>query len=172
MQMKQLAIFLAILTIMSLSGGRSFAQQSFTLPADIKLDTREDYAKYEKTMVEAAKWLEQTDLDKETDMRARINAFCIKWITGSPNVTVDIGAQLAKIYGKNETLLVIYMASYAGNAIETKNYSNKFPPTKAGLIAIMNVYKKGIEIKKSKEMDKIIGFPDSALDGYIAEKFK
>jgi hypothetical protein len=37
---------------------------------------------------------------------------------------------------------------------------------------MMNVYKKGIEISKSKEMDKLIKLTDdNKLDDYINDKF-
>ncbi len=35
-----------------------------------------------------------------------------------------------------------------------------------------NVYRKGINIGKSKEMDKLIRMSDTELDEYIADKFK
>ena len=38
---------------------------------------------------------------------------------------------------------------------------------------MMNVYKKGIEISKSKEMEKLIKVTDeNKIDDYINEKFK
>ena len=65
------------------------------------------------------------------------------------------------------------MAAYARNFLENKNSATKFTATKAGLISIMNVYKKGIEITRSKEMDKLIGLAgDNKLDDYIRDKFK
>src|SRR5579871_6789792 len=80
------------------------AQTKFEVPKNLELKTKEDYAKYEPTIVDAAKWLEETDLDKERNKRKDVNAFILEWVSGSPTVTVDIDQNLAKIYGKNTQL--------------------------------------------------------------------
>ena len=170
--MKKTLIISVLLLTASLSALISIGQPQFELPQNIELKTKEDYVKFETTVIDAAKWLEQTDLDKEGDKRKQINAFVIQWITGTPTLTVNINEQLAKLYGKNVQLLAIYLASYARNVIELKEASSKLTATKAGLVSMMNVYKKGIEISKNKELDKIIKMTDSELDSYIVDKFK
>ncbi|MBD0331996.1 MAG: hypothetical protein ICV66_05015 [Chitinophagaceae bacterium] len=148
-------------------------QTKFEVPQNVELKTKDDYAKYETAISEAAKWLEETDLNKETEKRQQVNAFVLQWVSGSPTINVDINEQLGKIYGKNAQLLGVYLASYARNFLENKSAATKFSATKAGLISMMNVYKKGIEISKSKEMDKLIKLTDeNKLDDYINEKFK
>jgi len=148
-------------------------QTKFEVPQNVQLKEKEDYAKYESDIIDAAKWLEETDLDKEADKRREVNAFVIQWISGSPTVNVEITEQLMKIYGKNAQLMGVYLASYAGNFLANKGTATKQSATKAGLISMMNVYKKGIEISKSKEMEKLIKLTEeNKLDGYIASKFK
>ena len=149
------------------------AQTNFELPQNIELKSKDDYSKYEATMTGAAKWLEETDLDKDADKRKQVNSFVLKWVSGSPTVNVDITEQLAKIYGKNIQLLGVYLASYASNFIQNKTSATKFTATKAGLISMMNVYKKGIDISRSKEMEKMIRLTsDNKLDDYIFDNFK
>ena len=148
-------------------------QTKFEVPQNVELKTKDDYAKYETAIIDAAKWLEETDLNKEADKRQQVNAFVLQWISGSPTINVDINEQLGKIYGKNVQLLGLYLASYARNFLENKSTATKFSAIKAGLISMMNVYKKGIEISKSKEMDKVIKLTDdNKLDDYINDKFK
>lgn len=149
------------------------AQTSFELPDNIELKVKEDYAKYEPSIIAAAKWIEETDLDKEVAKRKRVNAFIVQWVTGSPTVSVSISERLGKIYGNNAELLVIYIASYSRHYIENKTSASAFSATKAGLTSIMNVYKKKINISKSKEMEKIIKLnEENKLDAYIQEHFK
>jgi len=148
-------------------------QTKFEVPQNVELKTKDDYAKYETAIIDAAKWLEETDLNKETDKRQQVNTFVVQWISGSPTINVDINEQLGKIYSKNAQLLGLYLASYARNFLENKGTATKFSAIKAGLISMMNVYKKGIEISKSKEMDKLIKLTDeNKLDDYINDKFK
>lgn len=146
------------------------AQTTFEVTQKVELKTQEDYPKYEAAVIEAAKWLEETDLDKELTKRQQVNAFVLQWVSGSPTITVEINPQIAKIYGKNVQLLGIYLASYTKYYLENKGTADKFSAIKAGIISMMNVYKKGIDIKKSKEMEKLIKLTNNnKLDDYIKE---
>jgi len=160
-------LFFALVTVFAT------AQTSFELPKNITLKADADYAKYETDIVNAAKWLEETDLNKEAAKRKQVNAFVIQWATGSPTVSVEINEQLGKIYGKNTELLMIYIANFCRNFIENKGTATKTTATKAALISIMSVYKKDIEITKSKEMEKLIkANEENKLDDYITKHFK
>ena len=171
--MKKIKWILLTTVFASIHFAALHAQTKFDVPQNVELKSKEDYLKYENSMIDAAKWLEETDLDKETEKRQQINSFVVQWISGTPDITVDITKELGKVYAKNVQLLGLYIASYARNFLENKNSSTKFTATKAGLISIMNVYKKGIKITKSKEMDKLIRLTDdNKLDVYIKDKFK
>ncbi len=147
------------------------AQTTYEVPENVVLIEKDDYPKYEADVVKATNWLEATDLDKENHKRNLTSAFLLKWITGSPTVTVDISKKLSDIYGKNADLLMLYMARYSSHYIENKATATKASAIKAGLISIMNVYNKGINIKKSKEMLKVIkANEENKLDEYIADK--
>ncbi|MES1222362.1 MAG: hypothetical protein ABUT20_43110 [Bacteroidota bacterium] len=151
----------------------TYAQSKFEVPQNAELKVKEDYVKYEPVMVDAAKWLEETDLDKEKDKRKQVNAFVLQWITGSPTVTVDLSERLAKLYGKNSELLAVYIASYAREFIENKTTATKFTAIRAGLVSMMNVYKKGIDISRSKELENLIRLTgENKLDDYINGNFK
>jgi hypothetical protein len=163
-----LAFTIAVLSVLNIS-----AQTAFEVPVDYQLNVKEDYPKYEADIIAAANWLESNDLNKESQKRKEVSAFVIKWITGSPYVTVSLTEQVSKLYGKNSSLLIIYMASYTKHYLENKTSATQFSGTKAALISMMNVYKKGIEISKTKEMEKLIKLTEeNKLDEYITEKFK
>lgn len=147
------------------------SQTKFDLPQNIELKTESDYVKYENDIVSAVKWLEETDLDKETDKRKQIDAFVIKWVSGTPTITVEMNSSIMKLYGKNNELLVLYMGSYSAYFLENKN-TDKTAAIKAGIVSMINVYKKDISIKKNKEMDKAIeAFDQNKLDEYIGKNF-
>lgn len=149
------------------------AQTEFEVPKDYILKEKEDYAKYEKDIVAAAKWLEETDLGKEKGKRADVNHFVKEWLEGSPTVYMIYSAPLFKLFEKNEQLLYVYIASYCRWVIEHNNDdANKKGAVTAGLKSIMAVYKKGIEIKKNKDMLKLIDKDEKGgLDEYIDDKF-
>ena len=171
--MKKITPFLVIITISLLSFTGVSAQTKFEVPSDVQLNVKEDYAKYEPAIIAATNWLESNPLDKEPDKRKEVSAFVMKWIIGSPSVNVSLTEQLQKLYGKNASLLIIYMGSYTRHFLENKTTATQFSGTKAGLISMMTVYKKDIDITKSKEMEKLIKLTEeNKLDEYITEKFK
>jgi hypothetical protein len=165
-------VCVVVLFVLSLlfSSSAVWGQTQFELPKNLELKAKEDYNRHETTLVEAAKWLEQTALSSEVAKRQEINAFVIKYLSGSPTISVALNEQLAKIYGKNEQLLAIYLASYGRNVIENRNSTDRSAPVKGGLTSMMNVYKKGVQIEKSREMEKLLKLSDSELNTYISQK--
>ena len=115
--------------------------------------------------------MENTDLNKEIDKRKQVNAFVVQYISGSPTITVEINEAIAKIYGDNEQLLALYLASFARHCIENTSWT-KTTAIKAGIVSMIAVYKKQIQVKKGRELDKLIKLTDAELDKYIASKFK
>lgn len=142
-------------------------------PKEDELKTKEDYVKYEPLVKETAEWLEETDLDKQVDVRMMANAFIIRWLSGSPTVTIEIEAIHSKLADKNPQLLAIFLARYCSYCIANNSYKNSLEPTKAGLLAMVKVYKKGIAVKKDKAIEKLGAAVDEGkLDDYIAKNFK
>lgn len=171
--MKKITTLLFALACMFVCNSILLAQTKFNVPANYELVVKEDYAKYEADIIAASKWLEETDLDRDEDKRKEVSAFVMKWIIGSPTVTIDLSEKISKIYGKNTSLLINYMAAYSAYCLQNKSSATKPAATKAGLISMMNAYKKDINIKKSKEMEKLIKLTEeNKLEEYIAENFK
>lgn len=166
--MKKIILLVCLATLSLLN---TFAQGTFNVPKNYTLKEADDYTQYEADMIEAAKWLEKTDLDKETYKRQEVNQFVIEWISGSPTVSIEITEQIANLYDKNPQLLGVYMANYTREYLENGEDATKESAIKVGLISMINVYKKGIEIKKNKELDKVSKMTDAQLDTYIKENF-
>jgi hypothetical protein len=166
---------LALTLLVSLGGAlhNSFAQTPFTAPENIILKTQEDYARYEPSIIESAKWIEETDLDKELDKRQEIIDFVLRWINGTTAITIELTDPVSKLFEKNDLLLGVFLASYASNALGHKGKPDKFEETRAALMAIMTVYKKRIAITKSKTMEKAITMAgQDKLDDYIVQVLK
>ena len=162
--MKNLILTVSFVLLWSICGT---AQNNFEVPKNLQLNVDADFAKYKDDVINAAKWLEETDLTKETVKRKEINAFIIKWTTGVPDFTIDVTDGLKKLYGKNNELIIVFFASYSRNYLENKDATNQ-TATKAGLISMMNVYKKGIAIIKNNDMDNAIkANENNKLDEYI-----
>jgi hypothetical protein len=149
------------------------AQTTFEVPENPELRTKQDFIKYEPVMIQAAKWLEETDLNQEAEKRKKVNAFVVQYISDCPTIKITVDDALVKVYDKNSQLLSIYLANYAKEFIEHKATATKFSATKAGLLSMMAVYSKKIDMVKSKELDKLINLQEvNLLDDYIKDKFK
>jgi hypothetical protein len=169
--MKTLPIFF-LLTLLTCSAMIAQAQAPFN-PATVEainFTTTEDYLKHEAIVIEAAKWLESTPPDENDAMRKKVNAFVIKYLSGSPNVTLTLDVAITDLFDENAHLLVLYMASYSRYCLEHKGSANRQSATKAGLLSTINVYKKGIGISRDKNLAKLTKMTDAELDQYITDK--
>jgi hypothetical protein len=157
-----------VAALLSLSAYHAQAQQLPDLPGEKELRVKEDYAKYEPLVKDVADWLEETDLDKQTELRQAASRFILTWVMGSPTVTIVFTDYFVETMKKNPPLYVIYMARYASYCISNNSYQDQTAPMKAGLTAIANVYKKGIAIKKTKALEKLVSAIDQdKLDDYV-----
>ncbi len=170
--MKKLFILLAPMFFFLLSS-QSHAQVIFDVPVDYKLDKPKDYDQYEDEVILASKWLEETDMDKETEKRKEVNAFVLNWVQGSPKVSVLLSAELMEVMKKNEPLLIIYMGSFTRYKLEHKDDTSDFNATKYAVQSLISIYKKGIEMKKNKEMAEMIKYNEEGrLNEYLIQIMK
>jgi hypothetical protein len=148
--------------------------QDFTVPAIDGLKTEADYARYEKDVIACANWLENTPLNQDRDKRVSANTFMIKWISGSPSVSIALDANVvSKLADKNEQLLVLFMAGWTRYALENNYSKDNQKGYLEGLKSLINVYKKGIDIKKDKDVEKFVELHDKGeLEAWIKENVK
>ncbi len=147
------------------------AQESLPIPENINMQSDKDFENAEPFVIESANWLIHTDLDKNIPDRKKVNEFVWKWISGTPAFTLDITDNLTKLYENNIQLLNIFLAVYASYYIQHKTDFNNLSASRDGIHAMIQVYKKGIGIKKNKEMEKISRMPVAELEAYISTRF-
>lgn len=149
--MKPLRTLLAGMILLCLNIS-SFAQE-FSVP-EATLESKDDYAKYEKDIIRAAAWLESTPIGKEMDKRTQVNTFVIKWISGSPSVNVEIGQLTMKLTDKNPSFIGAFMAAYARYALENNYSKDAVQGNMAGIRSIIKLYNLGGNVKKNKTLQK------------------
>ena len=98
------------------------AGQNFEVPANYQFNTKEDYSRHEKDIIEATKWLQSTPLNEQKEKREQVSAFVIKWVNGSPTVNVELNSNILGFDEKNPGMLALYMAGSAKYVLEN-NYS-------------------------------------------------
>lgn len=168
MQFLSSCLFVALL----LSVNSAFSQE-FNVPENYQLNSREDYTKYEKDIIGAAKWLVTTPLNEQQEKRKEISAFVVKWVNGSPAVNVEINPTIMDFEKKNAGMLTIYMSSSARYVLENNYSSDMRAKHKAALHDMITIYKSGKGIRKDKKMEKLIKSDDDGkLDEWLADNLK
>ncbi|MBC5774896.1 hypothetical protein H8S95_12540 [Pontibacter sp. KCTC 32443] len=147
------AIFTLLISALSIS---AYAQ-NFEVPQNYKLVAKEDYAPYEQDIVNCVNWLAETPVNQETDKRQEANAFLFKWVSGSPNVHVELNDKVVTFIGTSPELLLVYLGGWAKRSITTKDYDNKIEGSLAGIESVIAFYTKNREhLPKDKAVEKYI----------------
>ncbi len=157
--------FTLILTTISLG----LFSQDFEVPKDYKLVKVEDYAPYEQDVINCVDWLMITPLNENAAKRKEANAFLLKWLTGSPNVHLDIKSEIVTFMSTSPDLLMIFMGGWAKYSLETKDFNNKVEGSLAGIESVIEFYKKNRELMpKDKNVEKYIKMKEKGtLKEYI-----
>lgn len=117
----------------------AFAQES-PVPEKYVLEEASDYEKYEDDIVECTAWLLNTAPDEQTEDQQRTGKFIVTWLGGSPDVEVEVNANVVTFINENPQMLLLFMAGWASYAIE--NESTRVSGNKAGIEAVVTYYKK------------------------------
>lgn len=147
--------------------------QAFEVPVSYELKVAADYARYEKDIIAASKWLKKIPLDEQAEKRRLVSKFVLEWVMGSPTVNVDLTNVISDFEKKNKGMMVIYMASSAQYVLENNYSKDMRAKHRAAFRDMMAVYKSGTGISKDKKMEKLIkADEDGKLDEWLDENFK
>lgn len=162
--MKKLFITLIAVTFTTL-----IYSQDFEVPKDYKLVKAEDYALYKQDVVNCVDWLIKTPLNEQAAKRKEANAFLLKWISGSPDVNIEIKPQIVTFMKSSPDILIIFMGGWTKYSIVNKDYNNKIAGSLAGIEAVIEVYTKNKDdMYKDRNIEKYIKMKDKGtLKEYI-----
>jgi hypothetical protein len=131
--------------------------QDFEVPENYKLDKSEDYAIYEQDVIKCFEWLMKTPINEHATKRKEANAFLLKWLSGSPNVHIEIKQEIVTFMGTSPDLLMIFMGGWAKYSLESKDFKNKIAGSKAGIESVIEFYTRNKDfLKKDKNIEKYI----------------
>lgn len=168
--MKKIRLILCFLLLLT---GKNLYSQTFEVPKNYSLKADADYARYEKDIIEAAKWLVATPLNEQPEKRKEVSAFILKWLIGSPTVSVEVNETIMNFAKKNEEMLILYMAGCARYVLEHNYSKDTRAINKAALHDMIIVYKNGKGIKKDKNMEKLAKSEEEGkMDAWLAENLK
>jgi hypothetical protein len=146
--------------------------QTYEVPKNYILKTKEDYPKYNQDIINTVDWLQQTSWDEQPDKRKEANSFLIAWVTGSPSVSITVGSPLTKLADKNSALLITFIGGYTKYTIQHPDATDKNAPNVAGLKALIEKYKMEKNHVKDSSVEKLIKIDqDGKLEQWAATDF-
>ncbi len=163
---------LAILFGLAICG--SAISQTFEVPKNYSLVQIPDYNKYEPDVLKGIDWLQNTPLGKEDAKRKEAYAFILKWMMGSPTVTIVVNGDIVKFSSENPDLVFIFMAGWTKYSLQTKDFKNQVIGNLKGIEAVIDFYKRNKEkLVKDKQVEKLIKLQEKGkLEKYIAKKIE
>lgn len=146
-------IFLAILSGMTFC---SMAQK-FEVPENIQLEKAEDYALYEEDVKNCIDWLLKTPVQKQSAKRKEASAFLLMWLSGSPNVTIEINADVLPFMESSPDMLIIFLGGWTQAALNSDEKLSMVDGNVAGIEAVLDFYTKNKgQLGKDKSIEKLI----------------
>lgn len=158
------ASFLFLTTIPTFS-------QTFEVPADYQLKTVQDYDNYEKDVIEGVNWILATPLSEQKEKRAEVNAFLLKWISGSAKVHVEVKPEIVTFMSSSPDLLMLFLGGWTKYSLESSDFDNKVNGSLAGIESVIEFYTKNKEfMSKDKNVEKFIKMKDKGTLKEYVEK--
>ncbi|MFV0537212.1 MAG: hypothetical protein ACK5M3_07550 [Dysgonomonas sp.] len=144
-------ILLALLVVFTFS----LYGQEYMVPKNVKFENKEDYATYEPQVKEIIDWLLATSLGKEPNKRTEANAFLMMWLTGTPNVTINVNTDLLPFVNKSPELLMPFIAGCVRYSLENDYSKDDIQINKAGIETIVAFYRNNRGyLKKDDSIEK------------------
>jgi len=143
--------------------------QDFEVPKDYKFEKAEDYKSYQEDVISCINWLEKTAVNDQESKRKEASKFLLVWLTGSPDVRIEIGENIVTFISSSPDLLMIFMGGWTKYSLETGKIDDKIGGNLAGIEDVIEFYLKNKEfLKKDKNIEKYIKMKDKGtLKEYI-----
>ncbi len=149
----------------------NIAAQEFEVPKNYVLKNKADYPKYETDVLKAIDWLLQTPINSQPEKRIEVNRFLIMWLTGSPDVSIEIKSEIVSFSKLNPDLLIIFMGGWTKYALENNYSKNKVMGNMKGIETVIEFYQKNkSDLKKDKHVEKYIKMKDKGkLEEFLSK---
>ncbi len=158
---------LSILVVL-ISLTRVWAQE-FSVPEKSVLSKPEDYEKYEPIVLQCINWLLVIPINEQPDKRMDANTFIMKWLSGTPKITIDVRPEIVTFMEMNPDLLMVFMCGWTKYALESKDFENALSGNLKGVESVMEYYQKNKDnLIKDKNVEKYIKMKEKGtLEEYI-----
>ena len=159
-----------ILSICFLLFVRAHAQNGDLLHTPLPA-TKEEFTASEPNVINTVNYLETSSIDKEGDVWRAQASLLIQWISGSPQVKIEMREKILTFIKKNPELMAVYLGGWTKFVLQNNYSSDQLQGNLAGLRSAIKVYKAGNGLKKDKEMDKYVKMEETGgLEVWVSEQ--
>jgi hypothetical protein len=169
--MKRILSFLVIASITL-----SVSSQTVSVPKNYILEKAEDYAPYQEKVLECMNWFINSNVDQNIELRKEVNTFILKWLIGSPALSVMVTETSKPILDDKDfqytnDLLMSYMYGMAIYQLNNPNETDLIYIQEMGVNGVLTLYEnnKGL-FDKSKALKKYLKLKkDNQLKDWLIE---
>lgn len=149
----------------------NLSAQEVEIPNDLKLENAEDYKNTETLVLNSNEWLLNTPVSENPAKRKEVNAFLMKWMTGSPSVSIELVPGIVPLDCAD--CLMTFMSGWTKYSLENDYSSNKVDCALAGAENAIEFYEENkSQLGKNSDMEKLIKQKKKGnLKKYIESKF-
>ncbi|MEO1654511.1 MAG: hypothetical protein AAFU64_13280 [Bacteroidota bacterium] len=164
--MKKITTLFCLFILMT----KGFAQE-INIPQDIKLKSKDDFKKSEALLLKSIDWYLNTPLSQEPAKRKEISTFAIKWMTGSPLVSIELVPGIVPM--DCAECLMAFLGGWTKYSLENNYSKDKIEGALAGLESTIVFYQKNkTELGKKSDIEKLIKQKEKGkLRKYVESKF-
>ena len=140
----------------------SIKAQEPLIPIKYTFQTATDYRQYEQNVLAAIQWLHTTPRNTKVAKRKQAEEFLLKWIYGTPYLSVVIEPYIMKLSGNNADLVLSFIFGYTEYKLKNISKSDALTANIAGIQFLINDYSSNIgSFKKDPAIDKVIALQSS-----------
>ncbi|MFN8241414.1 MAG: hypothetical protein U0X39_11795 [Bacteroidales bacterium] len=134
----------------------SLGAQDLSLP-EFKAAKPEDYTSYETDVLRCINWFTSTPVNVQEGRRKEAYAFFMKWLTGTPFVSVNLTEKIVTFTEPNGDLLFVFMGGWTKYAIETRDNKNVYMGNLKGIESVLEFYTRNRDfLAKDKNVEKYL----------------
>jgi hypothetical protein len=108
----------------------SLLAQEIQIPSNLKLEKAEDYKETEQLVLTSIEWLLKTPLSENSSKRKEVNAFLVKWMSGSPTVSIELVSGIVPLDCPD--CIILFMSGWTKYSLENNYSKNKVECAVAG----------------------------------------
>lgn len=145
--------------------------QNLEIPNDLKLEVAEDYKNTEQLVIDSGEWLLNTPLSENPEKRKQINAFLMKWLSGSPTVSIELTSGIVPFDCAD--CLMSFLSGWASYSLQNNYSKDKIACAVAGAEQALAFYEKNKPVLgKISDMEKLKKQQKKGkLKKYVESKF-